>query len=251
MNITVAIITKNEEANIGRCLASAPFADEVVVVDSGSTDRTVEIAKELGARVVNHAWVGHVKQKQHAVDIATHDWIFSLDADEEVSEPLRRLIRQLKEEGAKHDAYTVRRKTFYLGRWIDHSGWYPDTRIRFFNRQKAHWGGYDPHDEVVCEGRIGVLDGDLNHYSYRDLTHHLQRINEYTGIMARERWDQGKRATMFDIVLRPPFAFCKKYFLQKGFLDGRHGFVVCALAAYYVFCKYAKLWERGLPDAPR
>ena len=248
MKITVAVITKNEEANIARCLASVPFADEIVVVDSGSTDDTVAIARRFTDRVVQREWLGHVEQKQVAVDLASHDWILSLDADEEVGPPLRGLIEGLRQAGGQADAYTVCRRTFYLGRWINHSGWYPDRRIRLFDRRRARWGGRNPHDEVICDGTVAQLPGDLNHYSYRDLDHHLSRINEYTTIMAREHWERGKRATLADVVLRPPFAFVKKYLLQRGFLDGRHGFVVCALTAYYVFCKYAKLWERGLAE---
>ena len=120
-----------------------------------------------------------------------------------------------------------------------------------FHRGRAHWGGYDPHDEVVCDGSVAELDGDLHHYSYRDLAHHLSRINEYTTIMAHEYWERGKRATAADLVFRPPFAFLKKYILQRGFLDGLHGFLVCGLSAYYVFCKYAKLWELGRAERRR
>jgi len=245
MQITVAVITKNEAGNIARCLESVPFADEVVVVDSGSEDDTVAIAKRYTDRVVHHDWEGHVKQKQHAVDIASHDWILSLDADEEVSPQLRALIEKLKADGPQHDAYEVNRKVYYLGRWITHSGWYPDRRIRLFNRTKARWGGYDPHDEVICDGAVGRLDGDLHHYSYRDLAHHLDVINNYTTIMADRYFAKGRRASVLDLLFRPPFAFVKKYFLQLGFLDGLHGVLVCSLTAYYVFCKYAKLWELG------
>jgi len=241
--ISVTVITKDEEDNLARCLASVPFADEIVVIDSGSADRTVEIARQFTERVEFHAWEGHVKQKQYAVDVARHDWILSLDADEEVHESLRRLIMDLWKTAPACDAYRVRRRVFYLGKWINHSGWYPDKRIRLFDRRRARWGGYDPHDEVVCDGRVGELAGDLNHYSYRDVSHHLRRIDEYTTIMAREYRKRGKRATLADLVFRPPFAFFKKYVLNRGFLDGRHGFVVCLLTAYYVFCKYLKLWE--------
>ncbi len=241
--LTVTVITFNEADNIARCLESVPFADEIVVVDSGSTDGTVDIARRFTERVVHHDWPGHVAQKQYAVDLATHDWILSLDADEVVDVGLRRLIEQWKTAEPPYDAYTVCRRTFYLGRWINHSGWYPDTRIRLFDRRQARWEGYNPHDLVVCRGRVGELRGDLLHYSYRNLAHHLKRIDEYTTIMAREYHERGKRARRLDIVLRPPLAFLKKYLLKLGFLDGFHGLIVCALTAYYVFCKYLKLWE--------
>lgn len=244
MKISVTVITKNEEANIERCLRSVPFADEIVVVDSGSDDRTMELARQFTDRVVFHKWEGHVRQKQYAVDIAAHDWILSLDADEEIGPPLAALIKAVKRDGPRHDAYTVRRKTHYLGKWIEHSGWYPDTRIRLFDRRRARWGGYDPHDEVVCDGTVGALAGDLLHYSYRDMAHHLRTINNYTSIMADRFYEKGKRASIADLLFRPPYAFVKKYFFQLGLLDGAHGLIVCLLSAYYVFCKYAKLWEK-------
>ncbi|NLH50210.1 MAG: glycosyltransferase family 2 protein [Myxococcales bacterium] len=248
MKISVTVITRDEERNIARCLASVPFADEIVVVDSGSTDQTVEIARQFTDRVVTHEWEGHVRQKQYAVDLAAHDWILSLDADEVVSEPLRHLIEDWKTREPAADAYLVNRRTFYLGKWINHSGWYPDARIRLFDRRRSRWGGYDPHDEVICAGRTGVLAGDLLHYSYRDLSHHLQQIDKYTSIMAEQFWAKGRRASLPDLLFRPPFAFLKKYVAQGGFLDGRHGLLVCILTAYYVFCKYAKLWERSLVE---
>jgi glycosyltransferase involved in cell wall biosynthesis len=246
MRLTVAVITKNEERNLARCLTSVPFADEIVVVDCGSTDRTVEIARQFTDRVVHHEWEGHVRQKQYAADTAAHDWILSLDADEEVSPGLRGLIEAWKQSEPAFVAYRVRRRTFYLGRWINHSGWYPDRRVRLFDRRQASWGGYDPHDEVICRGPVGDLAGDLHHYSYRDLSHHLRQIDSYTTIMAEQYWRKGRRTSLIDLVFRPPFAFFKKFVLQGGFLDGRRGFVVCALTAYYVFCKYAKLWEKVL-----
>jgi glycosyltransferase involved in cell wall biosynthesis len=245
MRLSLTVITKNEEQNIDRCLASAPFADEIVVVDCGSADRTVEIARRYTDRVIHHDWEGHVRQKQFAVDAASNDWILSLDADEQVSEPLRALIENLKRVEPTADAYAVRRRTFYLGRWICHSGWYPDARIRLFHRGKARWGGIDPHDEVICDGRVAELRGDLNHYSYRDLAHHLRQIDSYTTIMAARYFEQGRRARLSDLLLRPPFAFAKAFVFQAGFLDGVRGLIIASLAAYYDFVKYAKLWELG------
>jgi glycosyltransferase involved in cell wall biosynthesis len=249
MRLSVTVITKDEERNLARCLESVPFADEIVVVDCGSADRTVEIARRFTSRVIHHDWEGHVRQKQFAVDAAANDWILSLDADEVVSEPLRRLLEDLKTGRPDCDAYQVRRRVFYLGRWIDHSGWYPDKRIRLFDRRRARWGGVDPHDEVVCEGRVGALDGDLLHYSYRDLAHHLKQIDSYTTIMAREYWSAGRRARLIDLALRPPFAFFKSFVLQAGFLDGWRGLVIASLAGHYVLAKYAKLRELALPAA--
>jgi len=245
MRISVTVITKNEEHNIARCLGSVPFADEIIVVDCGSADRTVEAAQRFTDRIIFHEWAGHVRQKQFAVEQAAHDWIFSLDADEEVSPELAQALERLKTTEPAADAYTVKRRVFYLGKWIKHSGWYPDRRIRLFNRRRAHWGGIDPHDEVRCAGPVGRLEADLLHYSYRDLAHHLAVINNYTTIMADRYAEKGRRATWLDLLFRPPFAFLKKFVLQAGFLDGWHGLLICALTAYYVFAKYAKLWEKG------
>ncbi|MCL4234856.1 MAG: glycosyltransferase family 2 protein, partial [Deltaproteobacteria bacterium] len=232
-----------------RCLRAVPFADEIVVFDSGSTDRTVEIARACGARVEITDWPGHVRQKQRAVDAATHDWILALDADEVVSSELAASIRAALADPNPADAYELTRKVFYLGRWIEHCGWYPEWKIRLFDRRKARWGGYDPHDTVECSGRVARLDGDLHHYSYRDVTHHLTRINEYTSIMASELHARGKRSGVFAIIAHPAFTFWKKYVFQLGVLDGVPGFVVCVLAAYYVFLKYLKLWELGRSPA--
>jgi glycosyltransferase involved in cell wall biosynthesis len=243
--LSVAIITRNEEGNIDRCLSSVAFADEIIVLDSGSEDRTVEIARRYTDRVIETDWPGHVKQKQRAVDQAAHDWILAIDADEEVTLLLRESIQAALSEEEGKDAYTLTRKVYYLGQWINHCGWYPEWRIRLFNRRKGRWGGYDPHDKVESSGTVGKLLGDLNHYSYRDVSHHLARINEYTTIMARQYFQKGRRGRFDQMLLRPPFNFIKKYFWQMGFLDGVAGFVICVLASYYVFLKYLKLWELG------
>jgi glycosyltransferase involved in cell wall biosynthesis len=249
MRLSVTVIAKNEERNIARCLESAPFADEIVVVDCGSADRTVEIAARYTGRVIHHDWEGHVKQKQFAADAAAHDWILSLDADEVVSEPLRAAIEKLKLAEPDGDAYRVCRRVFYLGKWIGHAGWYPDRRIRLFDRRRARWGGIDPHDEVLCDGRVRDLAGDLLHYSYRDLSHHLKQIDSYTTIMSRRYWENGRRANLADLLFRPPFAFFKSFVLQRGFLDGWRGLVIASLAAHYDLAKYAKLRELALaPD---
>ncbi|MBZ0272933.1 glycosyltransferase family 2 protein [bacterium] len=247
--LTATIITKNEESNIERCVRALAFADEVLVLDSGSTDRTVEIARSLGARVEVTDWPGHVKQKQRAVDRATHDTILAIDADEVVTDELRASIQRVLNASDLAAGYELTRKTFYLGRWIEHCGWYPEWRVRLFDRRRARWTGFDPHDRVACDGKPGRLAGDLLHYSYRDIAHHLTRINEYTTTMAHEHRAAGKHARVRDVLIRPWWNFLKKYFLQRGFLDGVPGLIVCVLAAYYVFLKYAKLWELSRRDA--
>ena len=241
--LSVTIITRDEEANIRRALDSVAFADQIVVVDSGSTDNTCRIAGEYTDQILFNEWPGHIKQKQFAVDAAAHDWILSLDADEQVSEPLAEKIRQVMSGEPKADAYQVNRRSFYLGRWIRHSGWYPDRRIRLFNRTRARWGGYDPHDQVVCDGHTERIEADLHHFSYRDLSHHMDTINRYTSIMADRLYEKGKRASIADVLFRPAFTLFKKLVLKAAFLDGYPGLVIAATSAVSVFCKYVKLRE--------
>jgi glycosyltransferase involved in cell wall biosynthesis len=239
--LSVTIITKDESENIERALKSVAFADEIVVVDSGSADDTCELARRYTDKVLTHDWEGHVKQKQFAVDQAEHDWILSIDADEEVSASLAEKIKGVLSDSPKADAYQVNRRSYYLGKWIEHSGWYPDRRIRLFDRTKARWGGTDPHDWVVCDGTVARLDADLLHYPYRDLSHHLSVINSYTTIMAERAYENGRRATLLDVLFRPPFAFIKKLLVKAAFLDGYPGLVVAVTSAVSVFFKYVKL----------
>jgi len=243
--LSVTVITKNEEHNIADALLSVDFADEIVVVDSGSEDRTVEIARRFTDRVIEKDWPGHVAQKNYAVEAASHDWILSIDADERVSPELAAGIRRVLAEGPDRDGYRVRRKVFYLGRWIRHCGWYPDYRVRLFDRRKAKWTGLDPHDIVEVHGETGRIEADLLHYTYRDISDHLGTIDSYTTIGARRYKEAGRRAGAWDILLRPPYTFLKKYVFQRGFLDGFAGLLISMLSAYYVFLKYAKLWEMG------
>ena len=240
--LSVTIITKNEESRLADALLSVSFADEVVVVDCGSADRTVEIARGSGAKVIHHDWPGHVAQKNFAVEQASHRWILSLDADERVSPELAERVRAtLRAPDAA--GYRVRRRAWYLSRWIEHCGWYPDARVRLFDRERARWGGIDPHDRVEVDGPVGTLDADLLHYSYDDLADHARTINSFTTIAARRYFELGRRCRARDLVFRPPLAFLNKFVLKRGFLDGLPGLVVCLLHGYYVLLKYAKLWE--------
>jgi len=241
--LSVTIITRDEEANIERALRSVQFANEIVVVDSGSKDATCEIAGKFTDKVVFNQWPGHIKQKQYAVDMAENDWILSIDADEEVSKELADKILSSLSEKNLPGGFNVNRKSFYLGRWIEHSGWRPDRRIRLFNRRKAKWGGYDPHDRVECRGEVKNLGADLLHYPYKDIAHHLSTINSYTTIMAAELFRKGKTGGIIDILFRPIFAFFKKIFIKKAFLDGFPGLVIAGTTAVSVFFKYAKLRE--------
>jgi glycosyltransferase involved in cell wall biosynthesis len=240
--LSVTIITRNEEARLADALRSVAFADEVVVVDCGSTDSTVAVARAMGAIVVHHDWPGHVAQKNFALERASHRWVLALDADERVTPELARLVRAALESPTAA-GYRVRRRTWYLGRWIRHCGWYPDARVRLFDRTCARWGGINPHDVVEVSGPVAALDGDLLHYSYDDLADHLRTIDSFTTISARRYHELGRRCRPWDLALRPPLAFINKYLLRLGFLDGVPGLVVCLLHGYYVLLKYAKLWE--------
>jgi glycosyltransferase involved in cell wall biosynthesis len=244
------VIACNEERNLERCLASASFADDVVVLDSGSTDRTVELARARGARVFVEPFRGHVAQKNRALELAAHPWVLSLDADEEVSPQLRASIeRALEGDGGGLAGYALARKTAYAGRFIEHGGWWPEWRVRLVDRAHARWGGADPHDRIVADGPVGRLDGALHHYAYRDLAHHLEKVNRYTTTMAQGLHARGVRFRAFDLLTHPPAHFFKSLVLRRGFLDGWRGFVLASIGAFYVFLKYAKLWE--LERAPR
>jgi len=242
--VSATIITLNEAENIRDCIESVLWADEVVVVDSGSTDGTVEIAREYTDRVLNHDWPGHVQQKNYAIDQAQADWIFSLDADERVTPELAEDIKRvLLSETPEYRAYSVPRLAFYLGRYIRHCGWYPDRKVRLFAKDAGRWGGRNPHDSVKVGCPVGALRGDLIHYTYRDISHNMRTVNSFSSIAAAEMRSEGERAGAFDLTLRPCWDFFREYVVKGGFLDGRAGLVISAMTAYSVFCKYAKLWE--------
>lgn len=245
VGLSVCIITLDEEDDLPRCLASvAGLATQIVVVDSLSTDRTVEIAREAGAEVVPQAFLGHVRQKQLALEQAREDWILSLDADEWLDDELRAAVQAvLADEGAAGDrvGFRVNRRTRYLGAWIDHCGWSPEWRLRLVRRGRAHWTGTDPHDRLEADGPVADLPGRLNHRPYRDLTDHVRTIDHYTDIMAARRFEAGERAGLAKLLLRPPARFLRMAVLRAGWRDGWRGLVVATLGAFYVFLKYAKL----------
>jgi len=243
MKISATVITYNEEKNIKRCIESLEFVDEIVVVDSLSSDNTCAIAKELGAKVIDQKFLGHIDQKQLAVENATYDWILSLDADEEVSSELKASIVELIKKPLEYDAYEMKRVSFHLGRWIRHGGWYPDKKIRFFNRQKAHWGGYNPHDKVIVNGKVGMLEGDLKHYVFTDLQHNIDTNNSYSSIMAEDLYKKGKKFSYLKLFFKPVGKFLEVYLYKRGFLDGMAGFIIAVGASYSMFLKFAKLWE--------
>lgn len=240
MKISATIITFNEQSNIARAIESLRCFDEVVVVDSGSVDRTVEIAERLGARVIEHPWEGFTKQKNFAAEQARYDWIFSIDADESLSEALEGEIWQLRKSGPAYDAYTVPRLAQYLGRWILHSGWYPDRKIRLYDRRKGRWTGSYVHESVTVEGTVGHLHSNLLHYTCDSLTQHLETMNRYTTLAAEQLVAERVRIGWRHLLLDPPWTFFRTYVLQRGFLDGVEGLAIAYMAALYNFVKYAK-----------
>ena len=246
VKISAVVITYNEENNIGRCLDSLmDTADEIIVVDSYSTDATPAICKEKGVDFVQHPFEGHIEQKNYALSLATSDFVLSLDADEALSETLMQSIQAAKYNWHA-DGYWVNRLTNYCGRWIQHCGWYPDRKIRMWDRRKGHWGGVNPHDHVVMakNSRMHHLQGDLLHLSYPTIRGHISQINSFSDIAAREAFESGRQSNLvLDICLNPLLTFFKKYFLKLGVLDGYEGFVISISSAYGKFLKYIKLRE--------
>jgi glycosyltransferase involved in cell wall biosynthesis len=246
-SISTTVITFNEERNIERCIRSVtPFSDEIIVVDSGSTDRTPEIAHECGARVITNEWPGYGKQKQFALEQTSSEWVFSIDADEEVSPELCAEIQALD---FTHAGYKVPRPVWYLNRWVKHGVWYPGYVLRLFRRNAGRFSEDTVHESVEISGSIGRLKGDLLHYSFRDIDHHMVKMNEFTTLAANQMYGEGRRAGIHHMVFTPFFEFLKVYFSKRGFLDGTAGFVIAFLHSVYVFEKYSKLYELGLAPA--
>ncbi|MBL7781533.1 MAG: glycosyltransferase family 2 protein [Saprospiraceae bacterium] len=241
--ISAVIITFNEERNIGRCLESlAGVADEIVVLDSFSSDDTEQICRSFGVRFEQHAFDGHIEQKNRALGLASHPFVLSLDADEALSDLLRESILHVKND-LRFDAYIMNRRTNYCGQWIAHSGWYPDRKLRLFDKRLGHWGGTNPHDrvEMHAEASTARLDGDLLHYSYYTVEEHLERARKYAFIAARAMHQQGKRGAWWRMWLSPIFKFIRNYILKAGFLDGRAGWTICRIAALETHWKYRAL----------
>ncbi|WKN41949.1 glycosyltransferase family 2 protein [Tunicatimonas pelagia] len=247
VQLSVTIITYNEEKNIERCINSVKeLADEVLVVDSYSTDKTKEICQGLGIRFIEHTFEGHIQQKNYALDQAEHEYILALDADEALTPELFRSIQQVKQH-CNYDAYRFNRLTSYCGKWIKHCGWYPDTKLRLWNRQKGRWGGENPHDSVkmIAGSSTHHLNGDLLHYSFPSVEDHARTANRFSEIASDEAIRKDRRVNILvHVILNPLFTFVKKYFFQLGFLDGYYGFVVCVLSGYSNFLKYSKIYSK-------
>jgi len=241
--VSVTVITLNEAEHIGAAIDSAAWADEIVVVDSGSTDGTADIARAKGATVLSREWVGYVDQKNFAAARVSNDWIFSLDADERIPPELGVEVRALLSSEPSKRGYRVPRVTFHLGRWIRTTDFYPDFQTRLYDRRAARWRGKYVHESVSVDGPVGQLRHDLEHYSFRDLRDQLDRVNHYTTLAARQMREAGRRAGPLDLLVHPPAAFLRNYVLRRGILDGTVGLTISLVNAYSVFLKFAKLWE--------
>ena len=248
IQLTAAIITYNEERNIARCLDSLQkLADEIVVVDSYSTDKTVEICNSYGAKVFQHNFEGHIEQKNYALEKASCSFVLSLDADEALSDELRASIASVK-SGWNYDGYEMCRLTNYCGAWIRHCGWYPDRKIRLFDKRKGKWAGVNPHDRFALQestAAVGLLRGDILHYSYYSISDHIRQVDYFTEISARGLFQHGQTASLLRLIVSPVYRFVRDYIFKFGFLDGYYGFVVCRISSHAVFLKYAKLRELG------
>ena len=240
MKISGTIIARDEERNIARAIQSLGFCDEVIVVDSGSSDQTIEIAESLRARVLKNQWPGYAAQKNFAADSASNDWVLSIDADEAVSPKLATEIAGLKENALSFAGYDFPRLARYCGRWIRHSGWYPDRKVRLYRRDAGRWVGDYVHESVRLSGPVGHLNGDLLHYTCDNLQQHRTNLERYTDLAALEIRSTGRSVPAWRLVLGPGFSFVKSYLLQLGFLDGREGFTIARMAALYAFLKNSK-----------
>lgn len=240
--LTVAIIAYNAASHIGPCLASASFAGEILVVDSGSTDGTAEIARRHGGRVESKEWLGFGRQKQHAVAIASHDWVLCLDADERVTERLALSIREAL-ASRPYKAYRMARRNRFLGAWLSHGEGYPDWTLRLFHRGSASWSNDDVHEAVLTTAEVGRLDGDLLHDSAEDIATYVAKQNRYTTLHAEALYKQGVRASPWRLIASPLARFVKFYIFRLGFLDGAAGFAHILIGCHASFLKYLKLLE--------
>lgn len=254
--ISACIITLNEAQDIRAACESVAWTDEIIVVDSGSTDGTRKIATECGARVIERPWPGFAAQKQFAAEQATNDWILSLDADERVSEELRASIGELKDRGPAElaDGYLMPRRAFYMGRWISGGGWYPDRQLRLYRKSKGSWAGAHVHESVKMDdgARVEVLQGDLLHYTATDAAEHHRMIGErYAPLAARKMFEAGRRTSPWQIATIGPATFIRNFILKGGFRDGLAGFSIASFAAHHAFLKYMQLWELQNRDGDR
>jgi glycosyltransferase involved in cell wall biosynthesis len=249
VEISAVIITFNEEKRLEPALKSlAGLVSEIVVVDSFSTDSTVKLAKKYTNKVFQRKWIDYTDQKNYANTRTSFPWILSLDADERISPELREEILEIKNEEPECDGFSIPRQVYYLGRWIRHSGWYPDRKLRLFRKDRARWEGEYVHERLVIEGKIQKLSGSIHHFTYRNISEHLDRINKFSELGAQKLYVNGKKCRWRHLVFMPFFRFAKSFFWRAGFLDGYPGFIVSVLNGYSIFLRYAKLreiWKKG------
>jgi len=245
VKLTVTVITRNESPHIAAALESVAWADETIVVDSGSTDDTVAIARARATRVEVRDWPGYGAQKDYAAGLASNDWILSLDADERVTPELAAEIRGLLERDPPLRGYRIPRTTWYLGRWIRSTDWYPDYQLRLYDRRAGRWNARPVHESIELQGAPGMLRHPLQHYAYRDISHHLSTIDRYTSLAAAQWLAEGRQANVVAACIHADLAFLRNYVLRRGFRDGAAGLLVSILNSYYVFLKFAKLWAMG------
>ena len=242
--LSVIIITYNEEENIRDCLESVQWSDEIVIVDALSSDRTVEIAREFTTRVFQNKWTNFSQQKNLVLGKASNEWVLNIDADERVTPELKEeILNILNSQSPPFNGYYIARRNHYLGKWIRHCGWYPDYKLRLFLREKGKFNERMVHESVLVEGRKGHLKSCLDHYSYKNLSDHLNKIDKFTSLAAEEMFTNGKKGRAFDLLFRPPAKFINMYLIKKGCLDGTYGLIVSIIGSFYVFMKYLKLWQ--------
>ncbi len=241
--VSVILITKNEEVNIERCLQSVQWADEIIVVDAESTDQTVAKAKALHATVFVKHWEGYAKQKEFAMHQTKHDWVFSIDADEEVTEQLKKEILHIVKQSSALNGYEVPRKSFFLGKWIRYGGWYPGYQLRLFKKSKARMNHRPVHEGFLIDGMIGLLSADLNHYTYNSIRHYIEKMNDYSSLDVINTVARGRTVRWYNFILNPLSAFLRMYFSLHGYRDGFHGFLLAYYSALHSLTIFAKSWE--------
>lgn len=247
MKISATIIVHNEEDNIAEVCETVSWADEIVIVDSDSTDRTVEIARRYTEKVFNREFRGYKDKHEFADAQTTGDWIFWIDADERVTPELRASIEALRQRdpATLPDGFRIARRTHYLGRWINHSGWYPDYQMRLYRKAASYWDGVSPHETARVRGQVEILPGEFLHYTKRNLSEHHHVLDSYTTLAAEYLHRRGKQIRALELLLAPIAAFLRTYILKLGFLDGIPGLIIAMFTAYSLFLKYAKVWEQN------
>ena len=242
--ISAFVICMNEENQIRRCLESISWCDEIIIIDSGSTDRTLDICKEYTSKIFQRPWPGFVAQKQFGLDQCTSEWILNIDADEEVTHDLKLEIKELLSKPVTFDGFELPRVVNYLGGFWRKGGWYPEFRLRLCRRAKTRWGGSSPHERAIVDGPTMKLKGELHHYTYSTIASQVRSLNSLSSASATTLWEGGVRASLFKIVVHPVARFIKFYLIRRGYREGFRGFVVALIDAFGVLLKYVKLWEK-------